>query len=69
MEVSLKICQPTESGIVFDGDQAIIRLPKMVLVMSREQFVAALKKGKIYRRREAMAARMPQPEPAAKPKA
>ncbi len=43
--------------IVFQDGQVIIALPKVILVLTREQFIAALRRGKAYRRREALAAR------------
>jgi hypothetical protein len=47
--------------IQFDGNLVVIQIPKAVLALTREQFIAALKKGKTYRRREALKARIPQP--------
>jgi hypothetical protein len=38
--------------------QYIVTLPKMVLVMSKEQFVECLRAGKRYKRQQAMAKRM-----------
>ncbi len=46
--------------ILFKDGQVIIPLPKAVLVLSREQFVEALRAGKRYRRRQAMADRLRQ---------
>ena len=43
--------------ILFKDNQVIIPLPKAVLVLSREAFIQALRQGKAYRRREAMAQR------------
>jgi hypothetical protein len=43
--------------VVFQGGEVIVSLPKCVLVMSRQQFIEALKRGKAYRRRQAMRAR------------
>ena len=43
--------------IVFQDGEVIVHLPKCVLVMSRQQFIEALKRGKAYRRRQAMQAR------------
>lgn len=42
----------TESGLV------IIRCPKCILALSREQFLAAIKEGKAWRRRQALVARL-----------
>ena len=39
----------------------IITAPKTTLVLTREQFIAALKRGKAWLRAEAMAARASQP--------
>jgi hypothetical protein len=44
--------------IVFQGGEVIVSLPKCVLVMSREQFIEALKRGKAYRRQQARQARV-----------
>jgi hypothetical protein len=38
--------------------QYVIRLPKMVLVLTKAQFIEALRQGKAYRRRERQAQRM-----------
>jgi hypothetical protein len=35
----------------------IVRLPKCVLVLTRQQFIEALRRGKWWRRQQAMAAR------------
>lgn len=37
--------------------EVIVTLPKAVLVMSRQEFIAALKRGKSWRRRQARARR------------
>jgi hypothetical protein len=39
------------------GKLVLIRNPKLLLVLSREQFTTALRKGKAYRRRQTMATR------------
>ena len=44
--------------ISFEGDQVIVQVPKAVLVMTRQQFIEALRRGKAYRRREALAQRL-----------
>jgi len=45
-------------AVEFEEDQVLVRLPKCVLVLSRTQFVQALKAGKAYRRAEALRARL-----------
>jgi hypothetical protein len=44
--------------IMFEGNQVVIPIPKAVLVMTREQFIEALKRGKAYRRAQQYAARL-----------
>jgi hypothetical protein len=44
--------------IQFDGQQVIIPIDKAILVLSRQQFVEALRRGKAYGRRQALAARL-----------
>jgi hypothetical protein len=46
--------------ILFQDGQVIIPLPKAVLVMSRAEFMASLKRGKAWRRRAALKARFEQ---------
>jgi hypothetical protein len=42
----------------FKDGQVIIPLPKAVLVMSKAQFIEALRRGKAWRRRQALQARV-----------
>lgn len=50
--------------IAFEDGQVIIPLPKAVLVLTRAQFIEALRRGKAWRRREATQARQaPKEEP------
>jgi hypothetical protein len=44
--------------ISFEGGQVIVPIPKAVLVLTREQFIEALRRGKVYRRRQARQARV-----------
>ena len=44
--------------IVFQEGQVIIPIPKAVLVMTRQQFIEALKRGKTYRRAQERSARV-----------
>jgi hypothetical protein len=50
-------------GVEVKDGLYIISLPKCVVVMSKAQFLEALKKGKWWRRRQALAARVPPAEP------
>jgi hypothetical protein len=44
--------------IVFEDGQVIIQIPKAILVLTRQQFIEALKRGKRYRRHETLAKRL-----------
>ena len=44
-------------------DYNIVTLPKCVFVLSREEFIQALRRGKRWRRREALRARQPEARP------
>jgi hypothetical protein len=44
--------------LMFENNQVIIPIPKAVLVMTREQFIEALKRGKEYRRAQQQSARV-----------
>jgi hypothetical protein len=50
--------------VVFEGNQVIIAIPKAILVMTRQQFLEALKRGKAYRRQLARQAREAQAQEA-----
>jgi hypothetical protein len=41
--------------IELKDDRYVIRLPKMVLILTKAEFIEALRRGKAWRRREAMA--------------
>lgn len=41
------------------ADLVLLRIPKALVVLTRAQFIEALKRGKAWRRREALAARVP----------
>jgi hypothetical protein len=44
--------------ITMKDGQVIVSLPKAVLVLTRAEFIEALRRGKQYRRREAMQGRL-----------
>jgi hypothetical protein len=44
--------------IEFVENQVIIRIPKAVLVMTKQEFLRALKRGKAYRRAQALKTRL-----------
>jgi hypothetical protein len=44
--------------IEFVDNQVLIRIPKALLVLTKQEFLQALKRGKAYRRREQRAKRM-----------
>jgi hypothetical protein len=44
--------------ITMKDGQVIVTLPKCVLVMTKAEFIEALKRGKVFRRREALHARL-----------
>ena len=44
--------------IVFQGHEVIIPIDKAILALTRAQFIEALKRGKAYRRRAALQARL-----------
>jgi len=45
---------------IIDG-QVIVTLPKAVLVLTRQEFIQALRRGKAWRRQQAMAQRQKEP--------
>ena len=45
-------------GIEIINGQVIVTLPKAVLVMTKQDFIAALRRGKAWRRRQAQAQRL-----------
>ena len=45
------------TDVSFDGNQVLVPIPKALLVMTRQQFIEALKRGKAYRRAQARQAR------------
>jgi hypothetical protein len=47
-----------EMDITFKDGQVIVTLPKAVLVMTKAHFIEALKRGKAFRRREALLKRL-----------
>jgi hypothetical protein len=46
------------ADVEFVDNQVIVKIPKGVLVMTREEFKRALKRGRAYRRAQAMKARL-----------
>jgi 4-diphosphocytidyl-2C-methyl-D-erythritol kinase len=44
--------------IRFEGSQVVLAMPKAILVLTKAQFVEALKRGKAYRRQQARQARI-----------
>jgi hypothetical protein len=47
--------------IQFEGDQVVVVVARGVLVLSHEAFIAALKQGKLWRRRQVMLPRQKEP--------
>jgi hypothetical protein len=43
--------------VEFSGNQVIVKIPKAILVMTREEFKRALKRGRAWRRAQEMKAR------------
>jgi hypothetical protein len=46
------------TGIEIINGQVIVTLPKAVLVMTKQQFIEALRRGKVWRRKQALAQRL-----------
>jgi hypothetical protein len=40
------------ADVEFSENQVIVRIPKAVLVLTKQEFLRALQRGKAYRRRE-----------------
>ena len=43
-----------KAAVQFDGDRVVVRIPRAVLVLSRTQYIAALRAGKYWRREKAV---------------
>jgi hypothetical protein len=46
-----------------EGEPHIVALPKMTLVMTKAEFIMALRRGKWWKRRKSMDARIPSRDP------
>jgi hypothetical protein len=54
-------------GIEVKDGFYLISLPKCLVVLTKAEFIQALRRGKWWRRREALAARVPPVEPRPRP--
>jgi hypothetical protein len=46
------------ADVEFIDNQVLIRIPKAILILTKQEFFQALKRGKTYKRQQALKARM-----------
>ena len=49
--------------ISVEGGQVVIKVPKCLIILTKAEFIQALKRGKAFRRQQAMQARLAAAEP------
>ena len=53
--------------IIMEDGQVLVKGPKCLIILTKLEFIQALKRGKAYRRRQALQARMAAAEPTITP--